>query len=74
MDAFCSFEKQICVPLPCETKEITKYGVTCSDTVKQILNSTYRVTQEQFMSWKSNLVGPCDGMALGQRICISSVA
>jgi hypothetical protein len=71
---YCIFEKQICLPLPCETKTITKYRVSCSDTVKQLSNSTHKVTQEQFMGWNPCLVGSCDDMALGQRICIRYVA
>ncbi|CAN9200651.1 unnamed protein product [Alternaria alternata] len=68
---FCAFQEQICLPLPCTTIEITKYDETCSDMVKQISNSTHRVTQEQFMGWNPHLMGPCDSMALGQRICVS---
>lgn len=67
---FCAFQEQICLPLPCTTIEITKYDETCSDMVKQISNSTHRVTQEQFMGWNPHLMGPCDSMALGQRICV----
>jgi hypothetical protein len=70
----CSFKEQICLPLPCETLEIKTFHETCSDTVKKISNSTHNVTREQFMGWNPYLVGPCDSMALGQRICIRYVA
>lgn len=53
---FCGFDKHVCFPLPCETNEITKYGETCSDTVKQISNSTQNAIQERFSGWSPHLV------------------
>ncbi|KAL7621625.1 hypothetical protein AAE478_008951 [Parahypoxylon ruwenzoriense] len=32
-------------------------------------NSTYNITQLQFLSWNSNIQGSCDGVAIGQRVC-----
>jgi hypothetical protein len=65
----CTFESTICLPLPCKTKVIGRYEETCTSLAKQISNLTHKVTHEQFMSWNPNLMGSCDGVALGQRIC-----
>ncbi|KAF2794926.1 carbohydrate-binding module family 18 protein [Melanomma pulvis-pyrius CBS 109.77] len=70
-DAFCEFDKPLCLPLACEIKVITTYGETCESLAVQISNSTRKVSAEQFFGWNSNIQGSCDDLAIDQRICTS---
>lgn len=67
---FCQFSASICLPLPCETLVVEKYGESCASIRQRISNSTHRVTQEQLIAWNPYLRGRCDGLALGQHLCI----
>lgn len=72
-DDYCQFSSSICLPLGCDTKIIDKYGQTCAGLAKSLTNSTTNVTTEQFFGWNQNILGSCDDLAIGQRICMTSV-
>ncbi|ETS77354.1 hypothetical protein PFICI_11228 [Pestalotiopsis fici W106-1] len=67
-DFVCQFTSTICLPLPCKLDTVWD-SPSCSDLARRYSNSTYNVTQAQFLSWNSNIQGSCDGVALGQRVC-----
>jgi hypothetical protein len=72
-DIYCQISSAVCLPLGCDTKVIDTYGQSCAGLAKSLTNSTNNVTTEQFFGWNQNIVGSCDDLALGQRVCVRSV-
>jgi hypothetical protein len=69
----CQFSQAVCLPLGCTTKTISSYGQTCSGLARSISNLTNNVTTEQFFGWNQNILGSCDSLAMGQRVCVRYV-
>ncbi|GKZ34449.1 hypothetical protein AbraIFM66950_004724 [Aspergillus brasiliensis] len=47
-----------------------QYGMHQAATLAS--NSTYNVSESQFLSWNPNILGSCDGVANGQRVCLQA--
>ncbi|PON25458.1 LysM domain-containing protein [Trichoderma gamsii] len=69
-DPFCEFDSPICLPLACDG-EIIWDGQSCDQLALQYSNSTNNVTTLMFLSWNPNIVGDCQRLAPGQRVCSS---
>lgn len=69
-DPFCEFTLPICLPLPCDG-EIIWDGQSCDQLALQYSNSTNNITTLMFLSWNPNILGDCQRLAPGQRICSS---
>ncbi|ROW14910.1 hypothetical protein VPNG_03306 [Cytospora leucostoma] len=64
----CVFNSTICLPLPCGTDTVWDEP-SCADLAQRYSNTTYNITETQFLSWNSNIQGTCDGIAPGQKVC-----
>lgn len=69
-DAFCEFDSPICLPIACDG-EVIWDGQSCDQLALQYSNSTNNVTTLMFLSWNPNIVGDCQRLAPGQRVCSS---
>ncbi|EEA28852.1 hypothetical protein PMAA_036450 [Talaromyces marneffei ATCC 18224] len=52
-------------------KRITM-AIPSESLAKLASNTTYNVSETQFLSWNGNILGSCDGVANGQRICLQA--
>ncbi|KAH8122261.1 carbohydrate-binding module family 18 protein [Trichoderma asperelloides] len=69
-DPFCVFTSPICLPLACDG-EIIWDGQSCDQLALQYSNSTNNITTLMFLSWNPNILGDCQRLAPGQRVCSS---
>ncbi|KAM0449210.1 hypothetical protein ACHAO4_007874 [Trichoderma viride] len=69
-DPFCGFTSPICLPLACNG-EIIWDGQSCDQLALQYSNSTNNITTLMFLSWNPNILGDCQRLAPGQRVCSS---
>ncbi|KAK0630503.1 hypothetical protein B0T17DRAFT_598686 [Bombardia bombarda] len=66
-DCSCEFTTTICLPLPCELDTVWD-SPSCPQLAERYSNSTYTVSQSQFLAWNGNIQGSCDGVSIGQRL------
>jgi hypothetical protein len=67
-DDFCQFEDSICLPLPCDG-EVIWDGESCSDLAAKYSTSSRTVTERMFLSWNPRILGDCQRLGPGQRVC-----
>ncbi|KAL3709003.1 hypothetical protein TMatcc_002792 [Talaromyces marneffei ATCC 18224] len=70
-DPDCYFDSPICLPPPCYIQPVWN-SPSCESLAKLASNTTYNVSETQFLSWNGNILGSCDGVANGQRICLQA--
>ncbi|KAJ6019714.1 hypothetical protein N7522_001781 [Penicillium canescens] len=70
-NADCYFNTTVCLPQPCPITTVWD-APSCSSLADLASNATYNVSESQFLSWNSNILGSCDGVSNGQRVCLQA--
>ncbi|GAD95926.1 hypothetical protein PMAA_036450 [Paecilomyces variotii No. 5] len=67
----CYFNTTVCLPHPCPIVTVWK-SPSCASLALLASNSTYNVSESQFLAWNPNIQGSCGGVSNGQRVCLGA--
>ncbi|KAF7137081.1 hypothetical protein CNMCM5793_006969 [Aspergillus hiratsukae] len=69
--ADCYFNTTVCLPQPCPIATVWD-APSCASLANLASNATYNVSESQLLSWNPNILGSCDGVSNGQRVCLQA--